>query len=87
MKITRFKTTDTVVTNKTKWLSNYQENDLFWHIISTSSVELIYNRKQYFYNQWDQFLGPLTLSKYDKFQIQFQCLEGDLRTLYTNPMY
>ena len=63
---------------KTKWLSNFEENDEFWHVISTSSLELVYNRKQYFYNQWDQFLGPLSLSKYDKFHIQFNCSEGDL---------
>ena len=63
--------------NEDKWLSNFEENDQFWHVISTSSVELVYNRKQYFYNQWDQFLGPLSISKYDKFQIQFNCSEGN----------
>ena len=62
--------------NQTKWLSNFEKNDDFWHVISTSSIELVYNRKQYYYSQWDQFLGPLTLSKYDKFQIQFNCMEG-----------
>ena len=68
-----------VIVNKTKFLSNFDEigaNDLFWNLIPTKSIQLIYNRKQYYYNEWDQFLGPLTLSKYDKFQIQFKCLQG-----------
>ena len=50
--------------------------DPFWHILLTNSLELVYSRKQYYYSEWAQFLGPLTLSKYDKFQIQFECLKG-----------
>ena len=67
--------------NKTNWLSNFDNNDLFWHIISTKSVELVYSRKKYYYNEWDQFLGPLTQSKYDKFQIQFECLKGEVYSI------
>lgn len=51
-------------------------NDPFWRILLTDSVEIVYSRKQYYYSEWAQFLGPLTLSKYDKFQIQFECLKG-----------
>ena len=51
-------------------------NDPFWRILLTNSVEIVYSRKQYYYSEWAQFLGPLTLSKYDKFQIQFECLKG-----------
>ena len=53
-------------------------NDPFWRILLTNSVEIVYSRKQYYYNEWAQFLGPLTLSKYDKFQIQFECLKGKI---------
>ena len=28
------------------------------------------------HSEWDQLLGPLTLSKYDRMQFQFRCLKG-----------
>ena len=62
----------------TKFFSNFDDanNHLFWKIIETESVHLLYVRKPKLYSEWDQLLGPLTLTKYDKMQFQFQCLKG-----------
>ena len=59
-----------------KYLSNFdQVNDhMFWQILQTKSIKLIYDRKPALYHEWDQLLGPLTQSKYDKLQFQFDCL-------------
>ena len=61
-----------------KSISNFDEtNDhLFWTLLETKSVSLIYERQPHRYSDWDQLLGPITLSKYDKLQFQFRCLEG-----------
>ena len=62
----------------TKSVSNFDDaNDhLFWTIIETETIQLSYQRKPKLYSEWDQFLGPLTLSKYDRMQFQFRCLKG-----------
>ena len=64
--------------HKTKFLSNFDNlvDHLFWTIIETESVHLLYDRKPKLYSEWDQLLGPLTLSKYDRMQFQFRCLKG-----------
>ena len=63
---------------KIKFLSNFDNlvDHLFWTIIETESLHLLYDRKPKLYSEWDQLLGPLTLSKYDRMQFQFQCLKG-----------
>ena len=62
----------------TKFVSNFEDADkhLFWTIIETESVNLLYDRKPKLYSEWDQRLGALTLSQYDRMQFQFRCLKG-----------
>ena len=62
----------------TRFVSNFDEanNHLFWTIIESESIHLLYDRKPKLYGEWDQLLGPLTLSKYDRMQFQFRCLKG-----------
>ena len=62
----------------TRFFSNFEDANthLFWTIIETESIDLLYNRKPKLYSEWDQLLGPLTLSKYDRMQFQFRCLKG-----------
>ena len=65
-------------THGTRFVSNFDEanKDLFWTIIETESIQLLYERRPKLYSEWDQLLGPLTLSKYDRVQFQFRCLKG-----------
>ena len=60
-----------------QYLSNFDNvNDfLFWRLLDTNFIRLIYKRKQAHFYEWDQLLGPITMSNYDKMQIQFQCLK------------
>ena len=62
----------------TRFVSNFDDANkyLFWTIIETETIHLLYDRKPKLYSEWDQLLGPLTLSKYDRMQFQFQCLKG-----------
>ena len=62
----------------TKFVSNFDDanNYLFWTIIETEAIHVLYDRKPKFYSEWDQSLGPLTLSEYDRMQFQFRCLKG-----------
>ena len=64
--------------HKVKFVSNFDNvvDHLFWTITKTESIHLVYDRKPKLYSEWDQLLGPLTLSKYDRMQFQFQCLKG-----------
>ena len=68
-----------------RFVSNFDEANklLFWTIIETESIHLLYDRKPKLYSEWDQLLGPLTLSKYDKMQFQFRCLKGFCNKVYT----
>ena len=65
-------------TNGSRSISNFENaiDHLFWNLIETESIHLMYERKFFRYSDWDQLLGPITLSKYDKMQFQFRCLEG-----------
>ena len=71
-------------THGTRYVSNFDEANrhLFWTLIETESVHLLYDRKPKLYSEWDQQLGPLTLSKYDRMQFQFKCLEGLYNKVY-----
>ena len=62
----------------TRFVSNFDKasETLFWTIIETETIHLLYDRKPKLYSEWDQLLGPLTLSKYDRMQFQFKCLKG-----------
>ena len=62
----------------TRFVSNFDEANkhLFWTIIETEKIHLLYDRKPKLYSEWDQLLGPLTLYKYDRIQFQFRCLKG-----------
>ena len=64
--------------HKIKFLSNFDNlvDHLFWTIIETESLHLLYDRKPKLYSEWDQLLGPLTLSRYDRMQFQFRCLKS-----------
>ena len=64
----------------TRFVSNFDKasEHLFWTIIETETINLLYYRKPKLYSEWDQLLGPLTLSKYDRMQFQFRCLKGVL---------
>ena len=64
--------------HKIKFLSNFDNlvDHLFWTIIETESIHLLYDRKPKLYSEWDQLLGPLTLSRYDRMQFQFRCLKS-----------
>ena len=61
-------------------VSNFDDvNDhLFWTILESETVHLMYERKPHRYSEWDQLLGPITQSKYDKMQFQFHCLKRKL---------
>ena len=63
-----------------KFVSNFEDvNDhLFWTLLETESIHLMYERKPHRYSEWDQLLGPITQSKYDKMQFQFHCLKRKL---------
>ena len=65
----------------TTTVSNFDEahTHLFWTIIEAETIHLLYNRKPKLYSEWDQLLGPLTLSQYDKMQFQFRCLKSLLK--------
>ena len=70
---------DLVQTTKgSKFISNFVKvnEHIFWTIVQTETINLIYERKPKLYSEWDQLLGPLTLSKYDRIQFQFKCLKG-----------
>ena len=60
------------------FFSNFNDvNDhLFWTLLEAESVSLMYQRQLTRYSDWDQLLGPITLSEHDKFQFQFRCLKG-----------
>ena len=61
-----------------KLVSNFDDANrhLFWTIIETEAIHVLYDRKPKLYSEWDQLLGPLTLSEYDRMQFQFRCLNG-----------
>ena len=63
-----------------KFVSNFEDvNDhLFWTLLETESIHLMYERQPHRYSEWDQLLGPITESKYDKMQFQFHCLKRKL---------
>ena len=67
-----------------KHVSNFDEANkhLFWTLIETETVHLLYDRKPKLYSEWDQLLGPLTLSKYDRMQFHFRCLNGLFKKKY-----
>ena len=64
--------------HRTKFVSNFDDpnNYLFWTIIETEAIHVFYDRKPKLYSEWDQLLGPLTLSEYDRMQFEFRCLKG-----------
>ena len=64
--------------NRVKFISNFDSlvDHLFWNILETESIKIVYDRKPKLYSEWDQLLGPLTLSQYDRMQFQFRCHKG-----------
>ena len=64
--------------NGTRFVSNFDDANkhLFWTIVETEAIHLLYDRKPKLYSEWDQLLGPLTLSRYDRMQFQFRCLKS-----------
>ena len=82
---TDFYTKYTTKKKITEPVSNFQQldginirPDLFWKILITNQIRLNYKRKPTLYNQWDQWLGPLTSSKYDKIHFERECLKSEL---------
>ena len=66
------------ILNETKYISNFndQDSNSFWNLIETYRIHLTYERKSVKYSEWDQFLGPLMLSNYDKMHFHYKCLKG-----------
>ena len=64
--------------HRVKFISNFDSlvDHLFWNLLEAESIHLVYDRKPKLYSEWDQLLGPLTLSQYDRMQFQFQCHKG-----------
>ena len=64
--------------NGTRFVSNFDDANkhLFWTIVETEAIHILYDRKPKLYSEWDQLLGPLTLSRYDRMQFQFRCLKS-----------
>ena len=64
--------------HETRFISNFDDaNDhLFWTLLEAETIDLLYERQPHRYSEWDQLLGPITASKYDKLNFQFQCLKG-----------
>ena len=62
----------------TRLVSNFDDANkhLFWTLIETEEIHVLYDRKPKLYSEWDQLLGPLTLSRYDRMQFQFRCLKS-----------
>ena len=62
----------------TRFVSNFDETrkDLFWTIVETETIHLLYDRKPKLYSEWDKLLGPLTLTNHDRIQFQFRCLKS-----------
>ena len=69
--------------NGTRFISNFDDSNdhLFWTILEAESVHLMYKRQPIRYSDWDQLLGPITLTKFDKLQFQFRCLQGKINYL------
>ena len=65
------------------YVSNFEDihDRFFWKINSTEVLQLIYHRRPVLYNEWDQLVGPLTLSNYDKLSFQFMCMKRKVRLL------
>ena len=65
-------------THGKRFITNFDKasEHLFWTVIETETIHLLYDRKPKLYSEWDQLLGPLTLSRYDRMQFQFRCLKS-----------
>ena len=54
-------------------LSNFNQTSLnttmFWQVLGSEELEIFYTKRTVLYNEWDQFLGPVTRSKFDKLTI------------------
>ena len=78
--------------SQTSLLSNFgqYDNSMFWQMTTATSLELTYDRRSTkpLYNQWYKMLGPVSLSPFDQFQIQYDCFQGklmlDFMRLYDN---
>ena len=66
--------------SQTSILSNFGQYDTstFWQITTSSSLEVTYDRRSTkpLYNQWNKLVGPVSLSGFDHFQIQYDCFKG-----------
>ena len=70
----------TKLPSQTSVLSNFghYDNSTFWQITTSSSLDINYNRRSTkpLYNQWNKLVGPVSMSGFDKFQIQYDCFKG-----------
>ena len=66
--------------SQTSILSNFgqYDNSMFWQITTSSSLEVTYDRRltKPLYNQWNKLVGPVSLSGFDHFQIEYDCFKG-----------
>ena len=66
--------------SQTSILSNFGQYDTstFWQITTSSTLEVTYDRRSTkpLYNQWNKLVGPVSLSGFDHFQIQYDCFKG-----------
>ena len=67
-------------------ISNFgQHNDqTFWQMTTDSSFIIEYDRFKMkpLKHQWNKMLGPISLSGVDLFNIQFDCINGNLTSLH-----
>ena len=66
--------------SQTSILSNFgqYDNSTFWQITTSSSLKIFYDRRSTkpLYNQWNKLVGPVSLSGFDHFQIEYDCFKG-----------
>ena len=63
-------------------VSNFRQHDdqMFWQMTTDSSFTIEYDRDEMkpLKHQWNKMLGPISLSGVDLFNIQYDCINGNL---------
>ena len=73
--LTRLPTTTSIVSNFG------QHNDLmFWQMTTNTSLYIEYDRSEMkpLKHQWNKLIGPVSLSGVDLFNVQFDCINGNI---------
>ena len=63
-------------------LSNFNQSSsnttLFWQVSKSKTLQLFFAKKTALYTEWDQMLGPISISKVDQISLQYICLRGKI---------